>query len=284
MNKNKAFTLIELLVVIAIIAILAAILFPVFSQAKLAAKKTAGLNQVKQIGTSMHLYLQDFDDVFFPYRTSDPNPDYAACVASGNPNCNTWFGSSTRTRTFFNQLLRPYTKSSGLWVAPTQTQAWEGTDKIGTSSPNFRSYGGQNSYGVNNYAFLQNGMGASAIAEPSNTLIMVDASYYNVLPRYVGRLDGAPAGGLDVCSSSYPKYWKNLGNSYLFKWNGTAEVEPTDAEALKLIDARYSGMLNIVRADTSAKAYKSNFLLNEFRDKGAESMWNPYKSTVTACP
>lgn len=59
-----AFTLIELLVVIAIIAILAAILFPVFAQAKLAAKKTASLSQIKQVGTATHLYLIDNDDTY----------------------------------------------------------------------------------------------------------------------------------------------------------------------------------------------------------------------------
>ena len=60
--KHRAFTLIELLVVIAIIAILAAILFPVFAQAKNAAKKTACLNNMKQMGTAMMLYLNDNDD------------------------------------------------------------------------------------------------------------------------------------------------------------------------------------------------------------------------------
>lgn len=60
--SRRAFTLIELLVVIAIIAILAAILFPVFAQAKLAAKKTASLNNVKQLSTAYQLYLQDNDD------------------------------------------------------------------------------------------------------------------------------------------------------------------------------------------------------------------------------
>jgi prepilin-type N-terminal cleavage/methylation domain-containing protein/prepilin-type processing-associated H-X9-DG protein len=60
---KRAFTLIELLVVIAIIAILAAILFPVFAQAKEAAKKSASLSNVKQIGTAMHLYINDSDDV-----------------------------------------------------------------------------------------------------------------------------------------------------------------------------------------------------------------------------
>jgi prepilin-type N-terminal cleavage/methylation domain-containing protein/prepilin-type processing-associated H-X9-DG protein len=62
MNAKKAFTLIELLVVIAIIAILAAILFPVFAQAKEAAKKTQCLSNVKQVGTGMALYLGDYDD------------------------------------------------------------------------------------------------------------------------------------------------------------------------------------------------------------------------------
>ncbi len=60
---RKAFTLIELLVVIAIIAILAAILFPVFAQAKAAAKATASLSNMKQIGTGMLLYSGDYDDV-----------------------------------------------------------------------------------------------------------------------------------------------------------------------------------------------------------------------------
>ena len=62
MIKNKAFTLIELLVVIAIIAILAAILFPVFAQAKLAAKKIAGLSNAKNLGLALQIYQNDYDD------------------------------------------------------------------------------------------------------------------------------------------------------------------------------------------------------------------------------
>jgi len=64
MNNRKAFTLIELLVVIAIIAILAAILFPVFAQAKEAAKKTAALSNCKQTGLSFALYTTDSDDIY----------------------------------------------------------------------------------------------------------------------------------------------------------------------------------------------------------------------------
>lgn len=70
--KRKAFTLIELLVVIAIIAILAAILFPVFSQAKEAAKNTAMLNNLKQCGTSAHIYSTDYDDLLPATMQSHP--------------------------------------------------------------------------------------------------------------------------------------------------------------------------------------------------------------------
>ena len=63
MNR-RAFTLIELLVVIAIIAILAAILFPVFAQAKLAAKKAVSISNQKQLGLAMLMYANDYDDMY----------------------------------------------------------------------------------------------------------------------------------------------------------------------------------------------------------------------------
>ncbi|MBA4293409.1 hypothetical protein C0431_10620 [bacterium] len=74
---KRAFTLIELLVVIAIIAILAAILFPVFAQAKAAAKQTANLSNLKQIGTAAQIYAADYDDQIpvdpgFDFCPSDP--------------------------------------------------------------------------------------------------------------------------------------------------------------------------------------------------------------------
>lgn len=77
---RKAFTLIELLVVIAIIAILAAILFPVFAKAKEAAKRTQYLAQAKQTGTAMIIYMADFDDLFpsgnAPDLTQAVQPSY----------------------------------------------------------------------------------------------------------------------------------------------------------------------------------------------------------------
>jgi len=71
-QRKRGFTLIELLVVIAIIAILAAILFPVFAQAKLAAKKTVVLSNAKQIGLGFILYQNDYDDMTFKLGYGTP--------------------------------------------------------------------------------------------------------------------------------------------------------------------------------------------------------------------
>lgn len=74
-NSNTAFTLIELLVVIAIIAILAAILFPVFAQAREKARETACISNARQIGLAVRMYVQDYDEtfpIFYAYNTQPP--------------------------------------------------------------------------------------------------------------------------------------------------------------------------------------------------------------------
>lgn len=288
--KRKAFTLIELLVVIAIIAILAAILFPVLSQARLAAKKTQGLTQAKQIGLGTQLYINDSDDIFFPYRVATPNPDYTACVASGRTNCNTNFGTNTRTQTFWSQLMQPYVKNKDLFKSPGKPGAWVGEeDGASVTEPAFRSYGGNNSYGLNTVIFEADlaPMNLTAIAESSNTLVIVDASYYNVLPKFSGnlrRFAGFPNYTNACTSSSRQRYWKNLGNSYLFRWNGSAH-EPNDAEAERLIDQRWSGVLNSIMADTSAKARQAKQLTNDLvsRPTATDSIWDPWKQGMIAC-
>jgi prepilin-type N-terminal cleavage/methylation domain-containing protein len=92
---RKAFTLIELLVVIAIIAILAAILFPVFSQAKNAAKKTQDLSNLKQIGTGTMMYLADNEDRLF-LGAMWGSPDY-----------------------LWHSKIHPYTKNADMFVSPS---------------------------------------------------------------------------------------------------------------------------------------------------------------------
>src|SRR5579872_6662154 len=67
-KRSLGFTLIELLVVIAIIAILAGILFPVFAQAREAARRTQCLSNTKQLGTVIYMYVQDYDETYAPNK------------------------------------------------------------------------------------------------------------------------------------------------------------------------------------------------------------------------
>ncbi len=84
-QRLLGFTLIELLVVIAIIAILAAILFPVFAQAKEAAKKTSCLSNMHQLGLCFALYTGDSDDVNPRYRFCPDLPGNELCINLTNP-------------------------------------------------------------------------------------------------------------------------------------------------------------------------------------------------------
>lgn len=87
---QRAFTLIELLVVIAIIAILAAILFPVFAQAKDSAKDVVALNNVKQQGLAMLMYSTDDDDVMILAARSDPSEGWWVWQEVVQPYCKNW--------------------------------------------------------------------------------------------------------------------------------------------------------------------------------------------------
>jgi len=73
LRRKRAFTLIELLVVIAIIAILAAILFPVFAQAREKARSASCLSNGKQLGTGIMMYVQDYDEVYPARNVADAN-------------------------------------------------------------------------------------------------------------------------------------------------------------------------------------------------------------------
>lgn len=103
MRRQVGFTLIELLVVIAIIAILAAILFPVFARAKENAKRACCMSNLKELGLGLHMYAQDYDE-WFPIGTDT-----------------TQWGSDQNPKLAFEWALWPYVKNQDLFYCPSST-------------------------------------------------------------------------------------------------------------------------------------------------------------------
>lgn len=108
-GRNTAFTLIELLVVIAIIAILAAILFPVFAQAREKARTTSCLSNQKQASTAMLMYVQDYDEEFAPCWNMPQ---------TGPGDCSQWFNWGGGYRTWV-YMVQPYTKNLDMFHCPS---------------------------------------------------------------------------------------------------------------------------------------------------------------------
>jgi prepilin-type N-terminal cleavage/methylation domain-containing protein/prepilin-type processing-associated H-X9-DG protein len=111
-SRRRAFTLIELLVVIAIIAILAAILFPVFAQARGKARQTFCVSSLRQIGTAFAMYEQDYDE-----RLPDRR-DLKSALPGGYRPWTTWPLSDPRAG-WAAVVLEPYIRHTGIWSCPS---------------------------------------------------------------------------------------------------------------------------------------------------------------------
>jgi prepilin-type N-terminal cleavage/methylation domain-containing protein len=147
MNK-RGFTLIELLVVIAIIAILAAILFPVFAQAREAARKTNCVSNTKQIGTAIMMYSQDYDEVY---------------PMGGGPGA-----APNRWRHF----VYPYVKNAGLFTCPSDTA---GNMRAQLDPTTGQPVGG--GYGTNsNIMFWGGARSIAEVTNPAGTFVACDAA------------------------------------------------------------------------------------------------------------
>ncbi len=128
---RKGFTLIELLVVIAIIAILAAILFPVFARARDKARQTSCLSNVKELGLAVQMYVADHDETMVPFATTP---------ADG-------LGSIS-----WAALLYPYVKNVEVYDCPSSGRKWSsGSGGLGQDQIRFWSWSAL-SYGINVFA------------------------------------------------------------------------------------------------------------------------------------
>jgi len=179
--SRRAFTLIELLVVIAIIAILAAILFPVFAQAKAAAKKTVSISNSKQQMLALIMYANDFDDT-------------KICEWP-------WFGNWSAGGDAFNgdhtfqPYLNPYIKNKGIWSAPgAGSEVYVSKPIYGTSDP----YGGNDPAMTGGYSmgYLMNETGWSSNNYNDLNMILGGALSLNTLTHPAEQIVIMEAAGL----------------------------------------------------------------------------------------
>ncbi len=151
---KRGFTLIELLVVIAIIAILAAILFPVFARAREKARAASCLSNCKQMGLATMQYLQDYDDTF-------PFADITYSVAVPRP-----FSGGTYTTHCWPNMIYPYVMNKQVFYCP--------------SDPVWASYGWNMSLGYwgtnTRTGAIYQGVKLATIVKPAETLMIADSS------------------------------------------------------------------------------------------------------------
>jgi prepilin-type N-terminal cleavage/methylation domain-containing protein len=269
-SMKKAFTLIELLVVIAIIAILAAILFPVFAQAKVAAKKTSSLSNVKQQGTATMIYTSDNDDTFPLGFGASGNTHYWNFwhqVPSG------WVtGTSTLSIDVYNQSsinsTEPYRKSYQMMELAGESRSFN------VWSPSSAAPGKQ-PYKVGlAYNGLLHAWSATAVNAVSNLPLytqvggVLNANGADTGPLPVIRCDPgvtscryAPANG-NICGPGGAGGW-----SYYFYPNTSQWI--------------YGRAQTWVFADSSAKARKVGMNINAAGTANTDFKTDPYTQYLT---
>jgi prepilin-type N-terminal cleavage/methylation domain-containing protein/prepilin-type processing-associated H-X9-DG protein len=205
-SRLRGFTLIELLVVIAIIAILAAILFPVFARAREKARQTSCLSNVKQLGLAWLMYAQDYDEMVCVsyYFTPDFSWEYAwDFTLQWNPDFT--------VGGVYDGLLTAYTKNQQISQCPSFHAAGWGRPYTG--------YGYNASYiGGDPIAGIP-ACSLAAIQSPSETAVFADAGFYS---------SGSVAATNYLRAPSDPLF--SAGKAH-FRHNGTANVCYADGHA-----------------------------------------------------
>lgn len=276
---KRAFTLIELLVVIAIIAILAAILFPVFAQAKVAAKKAASISNQKQIGTSIMLYTADYDDVYprnddctagsalNPALNSNPfNPTGAGCTGAGpfyyRMNHYSW-----------HKWIMPYTKNVDMFWSPafgkanpkptsTSWAQWSDNGQIYYSyAINLALTGALDTYnrapGLSN-RFRNSFLNGTQTAIPDVAGAMLLTELVNPWVNYASVFLDSAGNSAAETKTAYPLAIREAWIPYFKKGDATTCTYTNENDATKI---PFSGKIVLGYADGHAKAIDVNKFL-----------------------
>ncbi len=258
-RKFKGFTLIELLVVIAIIAILAAILFPVFARARENARRTSCLSNLKQMGLGVMMYVQDYDEKYpLAYSSNGAN----------QPDGYQWSG--TADLWFWQQIIYPYTKNGQVYLCPSATvQPTRVVAGVERSAPVNYNYGA-------NMMIMRDGatvatrpvVALSAVNSASETYLLADYGTYRIdVPRISTTVSG----------------WGWLpGSGDLGATGHYATSPPPDWK-----EGRHFDGVNMAFADGHAKWLKSSVVFQEAKKctlcsygyttpPTYDSAWNPY--------
>jgi prepilin-type N-terminal cleavage/methylation domain-containing protein/prepilin-type processing-associated H-X9-DG protein len=159
-RKNRGFTLIELLVVIAIIAILAAILFPVFARARENARRASCQSNLKQIGLGILQYTQDYDEQWPLARVGNANDNPGEGAGGGTVDSATW-----------RQTTQPYIKSAQVFSCPSNTYNTQVADPVVPGVyPEIRR-----SYNLNRN--LINSVALAAVQSSATKLMVMEGGY-----------------------------------------------------------------------------------------------------------
>jgi prepilin-type N-terminal cleavage/methylation domain-containing protein/prepilin-type processing-associated H-X9-DG protein len=227
--KRRGFTLIELLVVIAIIAILAAILFPVFARAREKARQTACLSNLKQIGTGMIMYVQDYDEKFPRHYFRNSNDTIVGSVIT---------------------VIHPYIANVDVWDCPS-------SPRLTRRSGGEPAILGEYSYGWNYRVFtLGTPTKLARCTHPATTVMAGDTCMDNYGP---GRLYWPTYGiGYNEVIASQENWPSNCDSA---RWYTKDHGRPGFN-----FSPRHNGMGNVTFLDGHAKAVTYTYLYNDHDD------------------
>jgi len=262
--KSKGFTLIELLVVIAIIAILAAILFPVFAQARERARAITCVSNLKQLGTAIMMYQQDYDEKIILEHLGYDDATVGFQPA-GAPNA----GTARDWRRFWWYAVQPYSKNYGVQVCP---DAKEGGLDWPEDPENFRKGG---ALCINDLMVGWENSGdnpkLASIDAPAFSVLLADGASPSTLAS------GAdPWNSNDAAFALYDKDPDNKNRTFRNETDATWFFNEdrnnwASGDARRLPTARHNETCNVAFFDGHAKAVK---LSQYWLPKTRKPEWN----------